>query len=101
MTDFGFPILSALIWIPVIAGVIILFIPANMRDLFRGVAITAAFVILGLSLTVFLGYNGLVSEQFKGAVDSGLVDEDATEYDAFYAQNEEITAEIEGETSAT
>lgn len=101
MADFGFPILSALIWIPVIAGIIILFIPANMRDMFRGVAITAAFVTLALSLTVFLGYNSLVTGQLNDAVDAGLVDEDATEYDAFYAQNEEITAQIEGQSSAT
>jgi len=101
MTGFGFPILSALIWIPVIAGVIILFIPANMRDMFRGVAITAAFVTLGLSLAVFLGYNGMISEQLNDAVAAGLVEEDATEYDAFYAANEEIIAEVEGESSAT
>ncbi|GAB5490866.1 MAG: NADH-quinone oxidoreductase subunit M [Phototrophicaceae bacterium] len=101
MADFGFPILSALIWIPVIAGIVILFIPATMRDMYRGVAITAAFVTLALSATVFFGYNGLVTAQLNDAVDAGLVDEDATEYDAFYAQNEEITAEIEGESSAT
>lgn len=101
MADFGFPILSALIWIPVIAGIIILFIPATMRDLFRGVAITAAFVILALSLTVFLGYNSLVTAQLNDAVSAGLVDEDATEYEAFYAQNEEITAQVEGESSST
>lgn len=99
MTDF--PILSALIWIPVIAGVIILFIPADRRDLFRGVAITAAFVTLALSLTVFFGYNGLVSDQLNDAIDAGLVEADAQEYDAFYAENEEITTEVGGESSAT
>lgn len=101
MADFGFPILSALIWIPIIAGIVILFIPATMRDMYRGVAITAAFVTLALSATVFFGYNSLVTAQLNDAVAAGLVDEDATEYDAFYAQNEEITAEIEGLSSAT
>ncbi|MEM9954404.1 MAG: NADH-quinone oxidoreductase subunit M [Chloroflexota bacterium] len=101
MTGFGFPILSALIWIPVIAGIIILFIPATMRDMFRGVAITAAFVTLGLSGMVFFGYNGIVTEQLNEAIEAGLVNEDATEYDAYYAQFEEITAELEGETNAT
>ncbi|MEL6306939.1 MAG: NADH-quinone oxidoreductase subunit M [Chloroflexota bacterium] len=101
MAGFGFPILSALIWIPVIAGIIILFIPATMRDMYRGVAITAAFVILALSGMVFFGYNGLVIDQLNDAVDDGLVDADATEYDAFYIQNEEITAELEGVTDAT
>lgn len=101
MADFGFPILSALIWIPVIAGIIILFIPATMRDMYRGVAITAAFVVLALSGTVFFGYNSLVTAQLNDAIDAGLVDEDATEFDAFYAQNEEITADIEGQSSAT
>lgn len=101
MAEFGFPILSALIWIPVIAGIIILFIPASARDLFRGVAITAAFVTLALSATVFFSYNGIIADQLGDAVDSGLVDEDATEYSAFYAQNEEITADILGESAAT
>lgn len=101
MTGFGFPILSALIWIPVIAGVIILFIPADRRDLFRGVAITAAFVVLALSLTVFFGYNGLISDQLNDAIEAGLVEEDAQEYDAFYAVNEEIVTEVGGQSSAT
>ncbi|MEL7433475.1 MAG: hypothetical protein AAFN11_05980, partial [Chloroflexota bacterium] len=101
MAGFGFPILSALIWIPVIAGIIILFIPATMRDMYRGVAITAAFVILALSGMVFFGYNGLVIDQLNNAIDDGLVDADATEYDAFYIQNEEISAELEGVTDAT
>lgn len=106
MTGFGFPILSALIWIPVIAGVIILFIPADRRDLFRGVAITAAFVVLALSLTVFFGYNGIVSERLNTAIDAGLVEVDAQEYDAFNLLEDDIEGRIqvdilEGETEAT
>jgi NADH-quinone oxidoreductase subunit M len=59
--DFGFPILSALIFIPVIAGVLILFIPSSSRDIIRGIAITAAVVIMSLSALVFFSYNNAVA----------------------------------------
>ncbi|MDW8170994.1 MAG: NADH-quinone oxidoreductase subunit M [Anaerolineae bacterium] len=62
--DFGFPILSAIIFIPVVAGVLILFMDDKQRDLIRGTAISAGAVVLALSLAVFFGYNNLVySEQ--------------------------------------
>lgn len=60
--DFGFPILSALIWIPMIAGVVILFMDSRQRDLVRGVAAMAAFMVLALALTVFVLYNSSVNE---------------------------------------
>lgn len=59
--DFGFPVLSALIFIPVIAGVLILFIPSGSRDIVRGVAITAAVVTLALSGLVFFSYQNAVA----------------------------------------
>lgn len=58
-----FPILSAIIFIPIVAGVLILFMNPKQRDLIRGTAATAAFVMLSLSLVVFVGYNSLVAER--------------------------------------
>jgi NADH-quinone oxidoreductase subunit M len=58
-----FPILSALIFIPVVAGIVILLIDKQYRDIYRGVAITAATVTLVLSGMVFFSYNNLVSQQ--------------------------------------
>src|SRR5215218_707965 len=59
----GFPVLSAIVFIPIIAGVLLLFLPANNRDLIRGVAITAASIVLALSAMVFFSYNNLVSQR--------------------------------------
>jgi NADH-quinone oxidoreductase subunit M len=61
--DFGFPILSAIIFIPVVAGVLILFMDDRQRDLIRGTAISAAAVVLALSAAVFFGYNNLVASE--------------------------------------
>ncbi|MFQ3658143.1 MAG: NADH-quinone oxidoreductase subunit M [Anaerolineae bacterium] len=59
--EFGFPVLSALIFIPVVAGVLILFIPASSRDIIRGVAITSAVVTLALSALVYFSYLNAVN----------------------------------------
>src|SRR5262249_29221843 len=56
-TSVGFPVLSLIIFIPIIAAVIILFVPKEQKDLVRGIALMAALSILGLSLFVFLNYN--------------------------------------------
>lgn len=64
----GIGILSALIFVPVIAGIAILFINKEQRDLFRGVAITAAFATLVMSAAVFFGYNNIVAE--RGALEN-------------------------------
>jgi len=58
--DFGFPVLSLIIAIPTIAGVILLFVAPDRRDIIRGIAITAAAATLALSLMVFFTYNALV-----------------------------------------
>jgi NADH-quinone oxidoreductase subunit M len=56
-----FPVLSMIIFIPIIAAVIILFIRSEQKDLVRGIAIAAAGAVFILSLFVFLNYNNQVS----------------------------------------
>lgn len=60
LEGFSFPVLSAIIWVPIIAGVVILFMDGKQRDLVRGVAISAAAVVLALSALVFFTYNAQV-----------------------------------------
>jgi len=62
MGEFQFPILSLIIFIPIIAAVVMLFMDnVTQRDMIRGVAITAAAAVLALSAAVFIGYNGQVA----------------------------------------
>jgi NADH-quinone oxidoreductase subunit M len=56
-----FPVLSMIIFIPIIAAVIILFFKSEQKDLIRGIAIAAAGAVFILSLFVFLNYNNQVS----------------------------------------
>ncbi len=58
----SFPVLSLLIFVPIIAAVIILFLPRDNKDLIRGIAITAAFITFGLGLFTFISYNNAVAE---------------------------------------
>ncbi len=58
----SFPVLSLLIFVPIIAAVIILFIPRDSKDLIRGIAITAAFITFGLGLFTFISYGNAVGE---------------------------------------
>ncbi len=91
--DLGFPILSALIFIPVVAGVLLLFMPATSRDLIRGVAITAAVVTLALSAVVFFGYNNLVFSE-NGVFSSTLrIDESVGKTAATQAFTEALVFE--------
>jgi len=62
MDGFTFPVLSAIIFIPIIAGVLILFMNPKQRDLIRGVAITAAVMILALGAAIYIAYNSQVSD---------------------------------------
>jgi NADH-quinone oxidoreductase subunit M len=110
--DFGFPILSALIWIPIIAGVAMLFMDGKQRDLVRGVAAAAAITVLALALTVFIRYNSMVNEvtlaqqeqvrtEAVGA-DEATVEElvqDVTAVESFFGEME--AASDAGETLAT
>ena len=62
MEGFTFPVLSAIVFIPIVAGVIILFMEAQKRDLIRGVAISAAVMVLTLSAMVYFTYNAQVPQ---------------------------------------
>ncbi len=63
MTEpFMFPILSVIIFTPIIAAVILLLIDSEKRDLIRGISITAAVIVLALSGAVYFGYNNLVGQ---------------------------------------
>ena len=67
----GFSVLTAIIFIPIIAGFVILFLDRKNRDLVRGVAITAASAVLALSLAVFFGYDNYV-KQAGGLIDQQM-----------------------------
>lgn len=69
----GFPVLSLLIFVPIVAAVIILFIPREQKDLIKGIAITAAFITFGLGLFTFVSYNNNIAE-IQAAQDAILAD---------------------------
>ena len=52
-----FPVLSLIVFVPIVAAVIILFLKREQADLIRGIAIGAAAVCFALSLFVYLNYN--------------------------------------------
>jgi len=52
-----FPILSVIIFTPLIAGVIILLLPANRKTEVRVIALAAASVTLALSVWAYFSYN--------------------------------------------
>jgi NADH-quinone oxidoreductase subunit M len=54
-------LLSAIVFVPIIAGVVILFLNPNQRDFIRGIAISAAAIVLVLSAAVYFGYNSEVA----------------------------------------
>ena len=56
----AFPVLSLIVFVPITAAVIILFLNREQSDLARGIAITAAGVCFALSLFVYLNYNSQV-----------------------------------------
>ncbi len=53
----GFPILSISIFLPLIAGVLILCLPADRRDWIRRIALIAAGITLVLTFIVYFSYN--------------------------------------------
>jgi len=55
--QFPIPILSIIIFIPLIAGLAILAMPANRRDWIRWTALGAALVTLFLTVIVYFGYD--------------------------------------------
>src|SRR5687767_13427042 len=65
LQGFSFPVLSLIIWIPILVGVGLLFIDTKdgkNRDSVRGVALSAAVAMLVLSAGVFFQYNSLVTD---------------------------------------
>lgn len=60
MIQTSFPVLSLIIFIPIVAAIVILLLKNEQRDLIRGIAISSAAVVFGLSLFVYLNYNANV-----------------------------------------
>ncbi|MFN8372028.1 MAG: NADH-quinone oxidoreductase subunit M [Anaerolineae bacterium] len=58
---FSFPVLSVIIFTPIVAAVVILFMDGKQRDMIRGISITAAAIMLFLSAAVFFTYNNQVA----------------------------------------
>ncbi|TLN07447.1 NADH-quinone oxidoreductase subunit M, partial [bacterium] len=52
-----FPILSVLIFLPLITGIVLLFLPAGRKTLIKWIALGAASLTLVLSAIVFFSYN--------------------------------------------
>lgn len=52
-----FPFLSILIFLPILTGVILLFLPANRQKLTRGLALAASSITFILILILFIGYD--------------------------------------------
>jgi NADH-quinone oxidoreductase subunit M len=61
MQGISLPIISLIVFVPIVAAVVILFMDGEKKDLIRGVALSAAVVILVLAAAVFFGYNSQVS----------------------------------------
>lgn len=76
----GFSVLTAIIFIPIVAGVVILFLDNKNRGLIRGVAVTAAAAMLALSLAVFFGYDSFVKQA------GGLAEQQTAQLEASGAQ---------------
>ncbi len=57
-----FPVLSLIIFIPIVAAVLILFVPREQRDIARVAALAAAATCFALSLFVYISYNNSVAE---------------------------------------
>ena len=53
----GFPLLSMLIIVPVVAAVVLSLLPASRRELIRPIAVTASAITCGLSLYLFTQFD--------------------------------------------
>ncbi|NWG18068.1 MAG: NADH-quinone oxidoreductase subunit M [Chloroflexi bacterium] len=58
---FTLPILSLIIFTPIVVGVILLLMKSDQRDLIRGLSIAAAVAVLVMSGAVYFGYNNQVN----------------------------------------
>lgn len=54
-----FPILSVIIFAPLVAGLLLLFVPGDRKNEIRVAALAAAAFTLILSIWVYVGYNHL------------------------------------------
>ena len=52
-----FPILSVLIFLPILTGVLLLFLPAYRKNLVKWISLVSASLILLLSVIVFFSYD--------------------------------------------
>jgi NADH-quinone oxidoreductase subunit M len=52
-----FPILSVLIFLPILTGVLLLFLPASRKNLVKWISLVSASLILLLSVTVYFSYD--------------------------------------------
>ena len=60
-----FPVLSIIVFTPIVAGMILLAVPGQRKDLVRWIALAAAVLALSLSLYVYLTYDrALAGYQF-------------------------------------
>jgi NADH-quinone oxidoreductase subunit M len=57
----AFPILSIIVFTPIVAGMILLLVPGQRKDLVRWIALAASVLALGLSLWVYLTYDRSLS----------------------------------------
>jgi NADH-quinone oxidoreductase subunit M len=79
---FSFPVLSVMVFLPIIAAVIILLMPSAQKDLIRGVAITTAFICFALGLAVFIGFYNAAPAMTAGQEEAlaSLPYEEDTQY---------------------
>ena len=52
-----FPVLSVIVFTPIVVGMLLLLFPAERKQEIRVAALAAAAICLGLSLYVYFGYN--------------------------------------------
>jgi NADH-quinone oxidoreductase subunit M len=52
-----FPILSIIVFTPIVAGLIIMLLPAGRKALIRGVALAASTLALALSVIAYFSYD--------------------------------------------
>ncbi len=72
----GFPVLSAIIFLPIVMAVVILFLPSERRDLIRAFALMTAVALLVLSGLVYFAYNAGVEDVVddRNALQEGVLD---------------------------
>ncbi|HYO88178.1 MAG TPA: hypothetical protein VER79_05985, partial [Candidatus Limnocylindrales bacterium] len=93
MTELSVPVLSVIIFLPILAAVIILLLPRSAVDLVKGVALTTAISCFLLGLVVFTSYNGEVAaleQQQAALLSSGDADAATQTFAATLAYEERV-----------